>query len=882
MKTLFGLACVLLLVVFVEGWAREGQGWRSERDGGVGVERVWGQGFERGVSERAGVREEGEEEPDNPERAFEWRRKAWLDENGQIPDGALRRALAQREEMLRRNVERGVGVAQAFGNGDWTELGPTNTSGRTRSLLIDPSDPQRVLAGSVGGGMWVSEDGGVSWAPVDDFLPNLAVCCLERDPNDADVIYAGTGEGYFNYDAINGDGIFKSTDGGTTWMQLPGTGGWDSVNRISVSPTNSNIVLASVRYGGIYRSADGGMTWTNVRSAQGSFYVSFHPTDGTKAVAQIIDYDFTANDWFHGAAYSTDAGLTWTLASGLDHVFGFESRIELAYAQSDPSIVYASCGADGGKVWRSTDGGQSYVQRTTSGSSGASWYYCPIWVDPTDPDFLLVGGAAISKSTDGGQTLTFLAQGYIQTTVPHPDIHGFFSDAGFDGTTDRRVYVVTDGGVYKSDNIYSATPSSGWARLDMGKRTVQFYGGAGDGPSGVIVGGTQDNGTLKVTPSQSDAVVTFGGDGGFCAVDPTNPNYVYGEYINLQIFRSTNGGQSGQYIYNNLADAGSAADFIAPFVLDPNDPNVMLAGGAHLWRSTNAKTSFAGGVSWSAIKDSVGSNISAIAVAPGNSDVIWVGHGNGNVYMTTNGTDASPSWTRVDNSTVIPPVSLPNRDVTRIVIDPDESQRVWVAVGGFTSNNVWETTDGGVHWASVSGSGGGALPAAPVRGLARHPLDPDWWYVGTEVGVFATMDGGATWTTSNIGPASVSVDELVFLHGSTTLLAATHGRGLWTVETAAAPPPDTDNDGVPDDVDNCPTAANPDQADQDGDGIGDACDCAGDMDGDADTDVRDFGVLATHFGDTGLEPYTMGDRDGDGDVDVLDFSVLASDFGCGS
>ncbi|MEE8169609.1 MAG: hypothetical protein V3T70_03595, partial [Phycisphaerae bacterium] len=527
------------------------------------------------------------------------------------------------------------------------------------------------------------------------------------------------------------------------------------------------------------------------------FLAAFDPTDGNKAVAHIIDYDFGTNEWFHQAVYSTNAGQTWSVAAGLSRVNGFGSRIEPAYAPSQPSIVYASAAAGGGAIWKSTDGGQSYTLQTTSGASGSSWYANPLWVDPTDPNVLLTGGYHIHRSMDGGVTLTQISTGYIMTAQAHPDIHFFTQDPGFDGATNRRVYVCTDGGVWATDNVYTVSSSSGWYRRDSDYRTTQFYGAAGDGPGGLIIGGTQDNGTLRLTTGSDDAHLTFGGDGGFCAVDPTNSSICYGEYVHLQIHRSLNGGGTASYIFSGIGDAGSDANFIAPFILDPNNPNRMLAGGRSLWRSNNV-TSLAPAPSWSAIRGPGSDRISAIAAAAGNSDVVWIGQNNGEVHRTLNGTAGSPSWSAVDNNGGTNP--LPNRYVTRILIDPNDVNTVYVSFGGFSPDNLYRTTNGGAIWTDVTGSGATGLPDAPINGIARHPASANWLYVATEVGIFASGDGGATWTTTNAGPANVSVDEVVFMHNSNTLLAATHGRGIFTVVVPepCTLPGDVNGDGVAD------------------------------------------------------------------------------------
>jgi hypothetical protein len=275
---------------------------------------------------------------------------------------------------------------------------------------------------------------------------------------------------------------------------------------------------------------------------------------------------------------------------------------------------------------------------------------------------------------------------------------------------------------------------------------------------------------------------SLGGDGGDTAADPTDPNYFYGEYQFLGVFRSVNGaGQySAQGIISGLADAGGAANFIAPLVLDPNDPNRLLAGGLSLWVTLNPKASIPSAVTWSAIKSPIPGNsyISAIAVQPGNSDAIWVGHNSGAVYRTANGTSATPTWTPAG-------AGLPARMVTSLAAI--NAGTAYATFGGFASDNVWRTTNGGASWNNIHR----ALPAAPVYSLVVGPVNPSWLYVGTEVGIFDSENGGVTWSAQD-GPLDACVQELSWI-GYATLLAATHGRGLWEVTlagaTAAGPAP---------------------------------------------------------------------------------------------
>jgi hypothetical protein len=702
--------------------------------------------------------------PTNPRPYDEWRLRRWLDENGNPPapnQKQLARAEAKANAAHWDAIDDG-----GIGRHSWTERGPSNMGGRTRALVIHPTTPSRMWAGSVGGGIWRSDNSGGSWYPLDDWMGNLAICCLTMDPGNSNVMYAGTGEGFGNFDAISGEGIWKTTNGGSSWTQIASTLSFGSVNRIVVSPSNSNVVLAATATG-IRRSTDGGTSWTTERTGN-SLQVVVNPNNANNYVAHVSE------SGVHRVVRSTDGGLNWTNATtGLTSVTG---RIELAFATSFGNRIYASTNVSGGDIWRSDDAGANWTQRTATGLSGGQiWYNDAIWVDPTNSNIVVVGYQDMFRSTDGGATFTTISNGGMNASTPHSDVHFFTADPGYDGSTNKTVYVCTDGGVYRTTDITAATTSSGWVRRDSNYRTIQYHGVAGHG-SGRIAGGTQDNGTHELEFGSQVATLVRGADGGFTAIDPTNDDFIFGETQNMGLFRSSDGGASYVSISAGISDVGSCTNFIPPLVLDHNDPNRLLAGGCSLWRTTNAKTGSP--PSWTNIKASIGSNISAIAVAPGNSAVIWVGHNNGHVYRTSNGTAASPTWTAVDNNSS--PNPLPSRSVERILIDRTSTSTVFVCFGGFSTNNLWRTTNNGSTFTDVTGSGVTGLPSAPLYGIAQHPSLNGRYYVASEVGVFGTSDNCANWSTSNDGPADVSCIEIGFMHGSSTLLVGTHGRGMWS------------------------------------------------------------------------------------------------------
>jgi hypothetical protein len=763
--------------------------------------------------------------PDEPDKAIAQRIRSLQDSNGTIPPNALQNALAQREVILEpppKTLEKSAGIAPNA----WTWIGPGNIGGRVRAISPDPLTSGRILLGSVSGGIWLTTNSGTSWSVVDDFLPNVAVTCLVRDPQVPATIYACTGEGFFNFDGIRGQGVFKSTNNGATWAQVnctnpassncpsgtPSTD-WNYVNRLAVSPTNSQVILAATN-NGLYRSADGGNSWTKVYQAVGTsggvakfrrvLDVRFHPTDGTKAVLgegkHLNCLSGCVNDGA-AVAYSSDGGATWARTKlNTSAISGQGGRVELAWSKSNPTIVYAVVDQNFGELYKSTTSGASWTPDTPVSNPGhlgsQGWYDNAVWVAPNDPNRLIVAGFSMAMSLNGGTTWTQVGD------EAHVDHHIIVEDKNY--TSNFTIYNGNDGGIYKGTQVGTNNPVSTVAPtfdpLNNNLGITQFYGAAGKA-GGRITGGAQDNGTLLWTGT-TDWVQIWGSDGGTSAADQTDGNYVYGMTQYGGIVRYTQAlaadppGYDSFYICNGITDASCNFNnnnptirFIPPMDIDPNTSTTLYLGGQSFWRSTNIKTANPDSVTWTAIRGPKPVNpnlgyipwISAVSVKPGNSNIVWIGYDDGSVGCTTNALAASPTWVNVTM-----PAATALRVVSRIVFDPDPNNpnHVYVSWTGYLASspgtNLWHAvvTNGcsaTPSWANIHNQ----LPLAPIRAIAVHPSNPQWLYAGTEVGVFASQNGGANWSTTNDGPGTTSVEELFFLD-STKLVASTHGRGMFT------------------------------------------------------------------------------------------------------
>ena len=712
--------------------------------------------------------------------------------------------------------------------GSWTSLGPANIAGRSRVFVFHPQNPDILFLGAAAGGVWKSVDAGKSWTPLGDLLPNLAVNALAIDPRNPNILYAGTGEGFQNADAVRGLGIFKSTDGGQNWTVLPATYNRTDffyVNKLIISPFDPNRLYATTRTG-IWRTLDGGASWTQVLARPA-------PLEGCHDMAirtdQGRDYLFatcgnlnTSTNVFRNK--NAEGDDPWELVYN-----DFNSgRAAVAIAPSNPDVVYLITASLENNQWR--DGLYAVLRSTSAGDKGSwevrvnnqnpkrvntvllsnqqgffsdgctpggrqsilsqGWYDMAIAVDPVNPDRVWVGGVDASRSDDGGANWGLASDWNVARTFRtyiHADHHFLAFHPNYDGDKNRMLFFLSDGGIFRTDDALAGTLNddqrfctefSNFTHTDLsnGLTTGQFFHGLPYPGGHIVLGGKQDNGTSRgsvADPFGWSRIV--GGDGGYVAIAPDDPNRIYAETTRLSLLRSTNGISFASATRGITEPSGNFL-FITPFRMDPSNSQRLYLGGRTLWRTDD------GANNWTAASAAIPTgNITAIAVAPSSSDRVVFGTNTGRVYRSLNPTQSSAtdSW---DFSQV-----RLTGTISWIEYDPTNPDTIYATVSNFNSatatGHVFRSTNGGVSWTSIDGSGDTGIPDIPVHSIAIDPADPLRLYLGTDAGIFASYDGGATWAKEDTGFVNTVVESLTLVreNGASTLYAFTHGRGSWRV-----------------------------------------------------------------------------------------------------
>jgi photosystem II stability/assembly factor-like uncharacterized protein len=620
-------------------------------------------------------------------------------------------------EELEKAQNRLESSSKPSSNLPWMERGPGNVAGRARGLIVDPDDAtgNTWYVGSVGGGIWKTTNAGSEWINLTPNLPTLAVSTIAMAESNHNVIYAGTGESFFSVDVINGDGMLKSTDRGATWTQLASTVNnydFNNIARILVDPNDENIVLAAVTTGrykldfsnksGIFKSTDGGTTWNNVYNETeiGSF-------GRVKKVLHIVATPGDFNILYggiddKGVIKSTDAGDTWFLSStGITDAAG---RFELAISPSTPTKIFAASeGNLTSNLYVSTDSGNNWVKTAENGVEpnwlGAQgWYDNTITVHPTDDNIVYVGGVRLFQiNVNGAQrTTTQLSTGPV-----HVDHHNLVIIPG--SGSSFRILNANDGGIGVSGNA-----ATNWTKPTLGMNTAQFYGVDKMPGGSAYAGGMQDNGTWR---SNLDPGILslwnfqISGDGYEVSWHFNDPQKIIGGSQFNGLRRSTDGGFSFSNATNGLDDVGSGfAPFITKIAKSNMEPDLLFAVGAQgVWKSTNF------GASWSlrSIPFSDWGSVSSfhdVKISRANPNIVWAGRRmdpSGKINVSTDMGESFSATPVYDVRTM--------GSISGLSTHPLEDSTAYVLFSFAQMPKVLKTTNLGQTWEDISGFGNGSV-----------------------------------------------------------------------------------------------------------------------------------------------------------------------------
>lgn len=672
-----------------------------------------------------------------------------------------------------------IGVSQ-FGEG------PSQVSGRVNGIAIDPLNTNVIYIASAGGGVWKTTDGGVTWVPLSDKWPALATASVAIDPVHDNIVYAGTGDIAYGTTPF---GLETSTDGGTTWSN---TGrsifGNKTVTKILIDPTNDNTILVSTGYpgnGGVYRSTNGGSSWTQVLSGAVFEDLEVGDVGGTPVFYAAGSY----NDVLYS---STDDGVTWSkIYSG-----NGGSGIAVAPSKVSNSVVYLMLGSQK-MVLESINSGGSWTNISHElTSEDLPSFTTSIWAYPwydyemkcnleNGQDVLYMGLLDIyrytGKSDASGQYWPSMLGTYTGNDLAHTDQHDFLIDP----TNPSHFLIGNDGGIYSvNESGTLQSPSFSYTSLNSDLDITQFYGiDVNPADNAWILGGSQDNGTNSTnasgpgTSNISHWTGVYGGDGIQCAIDPQNPAIQFASSQDDNIVTTSDYWINGSYIRPPVSGVQSYP-FDTLITRDPNDGSVIYTGTNYLYRYN--------GTNWQADlgnQDLAGNGgvVTTIAVAPSNSSILYTGSTHGMMWISTN---QGANWKEIDESKF--------SFISKISVSPVNPYSIVVAGGG-SYGPVSECintnpTSGSPLWSNIGGVTGYSLPGFGMNAICRNPFDPNnFFYCGNDTGAYYTPDNGKHWYNLNVGSnlpdAQISMMRSTLgtgsLAGDAFLTIATYGRGVW-------------------------------------------------------------------------------------------------------
>ncbi len=663
---------------------------------------------------------------------------------------------------------------------NWTYVGNTSVpsggggDGRVAHIRFDPNNANIVYACTPSGGLWKSTNGGTSWSTNTDKLIDLAVNDIAINPLKTNIMYMATGDGDAAYATYTPTtvGVLKSFDGGTTWQpsglyyNISMTGpSISTFNELLLNPVDTNVLFCATT-AGVFLSTNSGSYWTNVLPGVQAYDIQYEPGNYKVVYVSTLDGQFYR---------SSNSGASFTqITSGLPSAMIY-ARMEIGVSPANPAYVYilAADSASGGFVglYQSTDTGKTFTTKSTS------------------PDILGWNSNGSGAGGQGWYDLTIAVSPSNATTLFIGGVDIWESTNGganwsnkSDWTSNGSNYVHAD--VHhltfangSSTTIWaagdggvflSANTGTSWTDMSNNLEIAQQYG---VGPSSLTTNlwltGWQDNGTELtngVTWSQ-----TVGGDGTQCFIDYTNDNNMYASYPYGTLYYSTNGGNTWGNGGNGISDNGP---WITPWVEDTKTPNTIYAGFSNIWKSTNQAKNFSKISSWAS------SSYQITAIADGqNLYNSWIyACTDSLIYYTSNG---GTTWTNITGT-----LPTNNAGMYAIAISPNHPYRAWVTFSGYSANDkVYETKDAGATWTNMSAG----LPNLPVNCIVYQPNSADGIYVGTDQGIYYHDTIINTWVDYSNNLPNTVVQDLKISKKSGNLLAATFGRGTWQSATYTSP-----------------------------------------------------------------------------------------------